>query len=69
MAKKPGIPAVNLQDRTLNQVISAMKENIEVITGARLGVGETSKLEPTATLSDVITKVNDLIMKLNASGK
>lgn len=69
MAKKPGIPAVNLQDRTLNQVISAMKENIEVITGARLGVGETSQLPSTATLDDVITKVNDIIMKLNASGK
>jgi len=69
MAKKPGIPAVNLQDRTLNQVISAMKENIEVITGARLGVGETSTLPATATLDDVIVKINQIIVKLNASGK
>jgi len=69
MAKKPGIPAVNLQDRTLNQVISAIKENIEVITGARLGVGETSQLAATATLSDVIVKLNEIIAKLNASGK
>lgn len=69
MAKKPGIPAINLQDRTLNQVISAMKENIEVITGARLGVGETSTLPAEATLSDVIVKLNEIIVKLNASGK
>lgn len=69
MAKKPGIPAVNLQDRTLNQVISALKENIEVITGARLGVGETSTLPVEATLSDVIVKLNEIIVKLNASGK
>ena len=69
MAKKPGIPVVNLQDRTLNQVLGAMKENIEIITGARLGVGETNTLPATATLSDVIVKLNEIIVKLNASGK
>jgi len=69
MAKKPGIPAVNLQDRNLNHVIGALKENIEIITGARLGVGETSTLPPTAPLSDVIVKLNEIIVKLNASGK
>lgn len=69
MAKKPGIPTVNFSDRTLNQAISAIKENIEVITGARLGVGETSQLASTATLADVIVKLNEIIVKLNASGK
>jgi hypothetical protein len=69
MAKKPGIPAVNLPDRTLTQALAAIKENIEVITGARLGVGETNQLASTATLSDVIVKLNEIIVKLNASGK
>jgi hypothetical protein len=69
MAKKPGIPTVNFSDKTLNQAISAIKENIEVITGARLGVGETSRLATTATLADVIVKLNEIIVKLNASGK
>lgn len=69
MAKKPGIPAVSLPDRTLTQALAAIKENIEVITGARLGVGETSQLASTATLSDVIVKLNEIIVKLNASGK
>jgi hypothetical protein len=69
MAKKPGIPTVNFSDKTLNQAISAIKENIEVITGARLGVGETSQLASTATLANVIVKLNEIIVKLNASGK
>jgi hypothetical protein len=69
MAKKPGIPSVNFSDRTLNQAISAIKENIEVITGARLGVGETNQLPNSATLSEVIVKLNEIIVKLNVSGK
>ena len=67
MAKKPGIPPVNLPDRTLNQAISAMKENIEIITGARLGVGEIVILEPTATTAQIISKINEVITRLNVS--
>ena len=69
MARKPSIPAINLADRTLNQVLSAMRENIGVITGAIQGVGETSQLPASASLSDVIVKLNEIIVKLNASGK
>lgn len=67
MAKKPGIPSVNFADRTLNQAISAMKENIEIITGARLGVGELHTLEPTATNAQIIAKINEIIARLNVS--
>lgn len=67
--RKPGIPAVHTPDRTLNQAISAIKENVETITGARLGIGEIVTLDPTATLSDVISKVNEIIARLNASGQ
>ena len=67
MAKKPGIPAVNFSDRTLNQAISAIKENIEIITGARNGVGEISQLEPTATTAQIIAKINEVITRLNVS--
>ena len=67
--RKPGIPAVNTSDRTLNQAISAIKENVETITGARLGIGEITTLNTTATLSDVISKVNEIIVRLNASGQ
>jgi len=67
MAKKPGIPPVNTPDRTLNQAISALKENIEIITGARLGVNEISLLEPTATTEQIIAKINEVITRLNVS--
>lgn len=69
MAKKPGIPAINLPDRTLNQVLNAIRENIGIITGAIQGVGESSQLSSSATLADVIVKLNEIIVKLNASGK
>ena len=67
MAKKPGIPSVNFPDRTLNQAISAIKENIEIITGARNGVGEIKLLESTATTAQVIAKLNEVITRLNVS--
>ena len=67
--RKPGIPAVNTTDRTLNQTIAAIKENVETITGARLGIGEIRTLNTTASLSDVISKVNEIIVRLNASGQ
>lgn len=67
MAKKPGIPPVNFSDRTLNQAISALKENIEIITGARLGVGEINVLPTDATNEQIISKINELITRLNVS--
>jgi hypothetical protein len=67
MAKKPGIPPVNTPDKTLNQAISALKENVEIITGARLGVGEIKALEPTATTEQIISKINEVIARLNVS--
>jgi len=69
MAKKPSIPTINLPDRTLNQILNAMRENLGIITGAIQGVGETSQLASTATLAEVIAKLNEIIVKLNASGK
>lgn len=67
MAKKPGIPPVNFSDRTLNSAISALKENIEIITGARLGVGEIQVLTADATNAQVIAKINEIITRLNVS--
>lgn len=67
MAKKPGIPTVNVQDRTLNQAILAMKENIEIITGARLGVGEIKTLAAPATNDQLVAKINEIITRLNVS--
>lgn len=68
MAKKPGIPSVSIQDQTLSGVVSALKENIEIITGARIGVGEISSLGVPATNDQIVAKLNEVIRRLNVSG-
>lgn len=66
MAKKPAIPAVNFSDATVSQAISALKENVEIITGAR--GGEISSLAESATTTEIVSKINEIIVKLNVSG-
>ena len=68
MAKKPGIPSVALQDQQLNSVVNAIKENIEIITGARIGVGEIRALSTPATTDQIVSKINEIIRRLNVSG-
>lgn len=63
--RKPAIPAVNSQN-TMG-VLNALKENIEIITGAR--TGEIQQLTSTATTAQIIEKINQIVVKLNASGK
>lgn len=69
MAKKPGIPSVSLQDQSLNTVVNALKENIEIITGSRIGVGEIRSLGAPATNEQIVSKINEIIGRLNVSGK
>lgn len=66
--RKPGIPSVALQDQSLNTVVNALKENIEIMNGSRIGVGEIRTLDAAATTSDIINKVNEIIRRLNVSG-
>lgn len=68
MAKKPAIPVLNSSDRTLNQVLAAVKENIEVITGARAGYRQINPLDSSASITDIISKVNEIIARLNYDG-
>jgi hypothetical protein len=61
---KPAIPspAGSSDERVLRPV----KETLDILTGARSG--ELAELPTTATLDDVIAKVNALINRLNRSG-
>lgn len=63
MSKKPGIPAIPQVSLELQTMLQSMKENIELITGVR--GGNIGSLSSTATLSETITKVNELITRLN----
>ena len=65
--RKPAIPAPSsIADRQTARALMAVKENIDVITGA---VGaELPTLLETATLLEVIRSVNAIITRLNRSG-
>jgi regulation of enolase protein 1 (concanavalin A-like superfamily) len=50
------------------QIIEPIKANVELITGARPGSVEVTDLGSDASLSDVITKVNQILSRINQSG-
>ena len=65
-SKKPAIPAIQASDRidrNLIAIIHPMKETIEMITGVR--GGRIEQLGNTATLDDVIEKLDEVIARLN----
>ena len=69
MAKKPGIPSNNFADRSLTLAIQALKENVELITGARPGIDAIAKLDTAATNAQIISKINEIIARINYTGQ
>lgn len=66
--RKPGIPSVSVPDQALASILNAMKENIEIMTGARPKVGTIAQLASTASTADIIKKINEIIVRLNVTG-
>jgi hypothetical protein len=62
--RKPQIPAIVTQDRTLHAPLKAMKESIEMLTGVR--GGKIDSLATNATNETIIAKINEIIDRLNA---
>lgn len=62
--RKPSIPAVNVQDKQIASLLRPIKENLEILTGLR--GSSLTKLDSSATLSEVIDKLNEVIDRLNA---
>jgi len=62
--KKPGIPPTPLVMGEMGQFLDALKTHLEMLGGVRGGVIEP--LATDATLVDVITKVNQLVDRINA---
>jgi hypothetical protein len=46
-----------------------MKENIELITGVRPGTRQISTLGTSASTSDMISKINEIVARINYSGE
>lgn len=67
--KKPAIPIVNSGERSVVLALSAIRENIELITGMRPGIDQISTLGTSASTSDIISKINEIVTRLNYSGK
>lgn len=65
--KKPSIPGTSNLPKELAAVIEPLKQNVEIITGLR-GGSQIQPLASTAALSDVISKVNEIISRINQSG-
>jgi hypothetical protein len=66
--KKPAIPATIGLPAELARVLEPLKQNVELMTGARPGMTNVTQLPTTAALSDVIAKVNEILSRLNQSG-
>ena len=68
MAKKPAIPSASTDNQGLNQMLSAIKENLNIITGSLTSVKELKVLDSTATTEEIISKINEIIRRLNVTG-
>jgi hypothetical protein len=69
MIKKPSIPVYSSADKTLTLAITAIKENIEIMNGSRPGTSQMNQLSTTASNTEIISKINEIIAALNFSGK
>ncbi|MFZ6731993.1 hypothetical protein ACO0LG_08750 [Undibacterium sp. Ji42W] len=66
---KQSIPGLSNMSLELQRVLIPMKQNIEIITGTAIGMKPLDQLAGTATLSDAINKINEIIVRLNQSGQ
>lgn len=66
--RKPSISISGLP-HVLAKTLEPVKQSIEMITGARPGMAEIKGLPNDATLLDLIKKVNEVVARINASGK
>ena len=61
---KAAIPAVLTGKPDLDRALSSMKQNIDAITGQARNVERLEPLPATATLADVIERLNAVVARL-----
>jgi hypothetical protein len=66
--RKPAIPPTSLLPLDIARVVEPMKQNIEMVTGARPGAVSISPLPETATLADCINQLNLILSRIEHSG-
>ena len=66
--KKPSIPPTSTLPLEVARIVEPMKQNIELVTGARPGAVSITPLPTTATLADCITQLNLILSRIEHSG-
>lgn len=61
---KAAIPVVRTQQADLDLAMSAIKQNLDAITGQARNVQRFAPLPATATLADVIERLNAVVARL-----
>ena len=61
--RKPPIPDIPRSDPQWFAYLASLKANVELLTGVRGGT--LDQLTSSASLSDVISKINEIITRLN----
>lgn len=66
--RKPSIPPTSMLPLEISRVVEPLKQNVELITGARPGAVSIDPLSDNATLAQVITQLNLILSRIEHSG-
>lgn len=67
---KPAIPAtVTTLDGNIGKIVTAIKENVEIMTGLRNGAPKLTQLPAGASTAQIIASINTIIQRLNYQGE
>jgi hypothetical protein len=61
---KAAIPVVRTQQPDLDRAMAAIKQNVDAITGQARNSSRLQPLPTTATLADVIARLNEIVARL-----
>jgi len=62
--KKAAIPTVRTGQPNVDRAFDAIKQNLDAITAQTRGIDKLPPLPPTATLEQVITRLNEVVARL-----
>ncbi|WP_288077880.1 hypothetical protein [Pseudomonas sp.] len=64
MSKKPAIPSVRTGQTVLDQALSAVKQTLDAMTGQAKNIDRLAPLPATATLPEVIERLNEITSRM-----
>lgn len=67
MSRKPSIPDINMAPGSVYRILQALKTNVETLTGT-VG-GPIKQLPQSADTAQIVAKINEIIVRLNAHGQ